>query len=202
MCRLPARRGPRGSRPHRPRRARDVGRDAVPFLQFRLDAALAGADVSTPEGRARAAERALAVIVEHPSDLVRDQYVMQVADRCRLDPTLLRDDVARQLRTGPARPLPRAPPQRRRPRQVGGDRAGLEALRLALHAPERTLPRLSPVLFVDEVQRRAYEAIATGGIPRRGDRRRARRGEDDVADAARAPARRGAPAASRAARTR
>ncbi|HEV3328100.1 MAG TPA: DNA primase [Acidimicrobiales bacterium] len=154
--------------------------DAVPFLQFRLDAALAGADVSTPEGRARAAERALAVIVEHPSDLVRDQYVMQVADRCRLDPTLLRDGVARQLRTGTARPLPR-PRRNGAAPQVGGDRAGLEALRLALHAPETTLPRLSTVLFVDEVQRVAYEAIASGGSHTEVIDAVQAEGEDDVA---------------------
>ena len=119
--------GRAGSRPARtPRTSRGPTRarsrtsvvDAVPFLQFRLDAALAGADVSTPEGRARAAERALAVIVEHPSDLVRDQYVMQVADRCRLDPTLLRDDVARQLRTGTVAPAAT------RPRRDGAATAG------------------------------------------------------------------------------
>ena len=42
---------------------------------------LAGADLRTAEGKARAAEAAMAVVREHPSDLVRDQYVMQVADR-------------------------------------------------------------------------------------------------------------------------
>jgi DNA primase len=155
--------------------------DAVPFLQFRLDAALSGADVSTPEGRARAAERALAVIVEHPSDLVRDQYVMQVADRCRLDPTLLRDDVARQLRTGTARPLPRPRRSGAAP-QVGGDRAGLEALRLALHAPKTTLPRLSAALFVDDVQRLAYEAIAAGATHAEVIDAALAEGEEDVAE--------------------
>ena len=155
--------------------------DAVPFLQFRLDAALAGADVSTPEGRARAAERALAVIVEHPSDLVRDQYVMQVADRCRLDPTLLRDDVARQLRTGGARPLAR-PRRSTEASSVGGDRAGLEALRLALHDPASTLPRLSPVLFGDQVQRAAYDAIAMGAPHAELIDAASAQGEDDVAE--------------------
>ena len=64
--------------------------DAVPFLGFRVERVLAGTPVETPEGRARAAEAALAVIREHPSALVRDQYVMQVADRCRIDPEQLR----------------------------------------------------------------------------------------------------------------
>ena len=157
-------------------------RDAVPFLQFRLDAALAGADVSTPEGRARAAERALDVIAEHPSDLVRDQYVMQVADRCRLDPTLLRDDVARRGRTPSNRPPLRVRPAAQTSLPGGTDRAGLEALRFALHAPDLMLPRLSTVLFSDDVQRRAYEAIASGvGHLEAIDDARAS-GEEDVAD--------------------
>jgi DNA primase len=62
----------------------------VPFLGFRVERALAAAALSSPEGRAKAAEVALAVIREHPSELVRDQYVMQVADRCRIDPEQLR----------------------------------------------------------------------------------------------------------------
>jgi len=63
---------------------------AVPFLGFRVGRALDAASMNTPEGRARAAEVALAVIGEHPSELVRDQYVMQVADRCRIDAEQLR----------------------------------------------------------------------------------------------------------------
>jgi DNA primase len=64
--------------------------DAVPFLGFRVGRALDAAVLGSPEGRARAAETALGVIAEHPSELVRDQYVMQVAERCRIDPEQLR----------------------------------------------------------------------------------------------------------------
>jgi DNA primase len=64
--------------------------DAVPFLGFRVGRALDAAVLASPEGRARAAEIALGVIAEHPSELVRDQYVMQVAERCRIDPEQLR----------------------------------------------------------------------------------------------------------------
>jgi len=64
--------------------------EAVPFLGFRLNRALAAGDLSTPEGRARTAERAVAVVREHPSDLVRDQYLMQVADRCGVQTDRLR----------------------------------------------------------------------------------------------------------------
>jgi len=74
--------------------------EARPFLQFRVDRVLAAADLSTVEGRARAADAALAAVAEHPDDLVRDPYVMQVADRCRLEPARVRErleDARRRL---------------------------------------------------------------------------------------------------------
>jgi DNA primase len=71
-----------------------------PFLQFRLDRVLQGAELSTPEGRAKAAEAAIGVIAEHPDDLVRDQYAMTVSDWCRLEP----DTVRRRLEDARRRP--------------------------------------------------------------------------------------------------
>ena len=63
---------------------------ARPFLAFAVERALGGADLSTPEGRSRAAEAALAVVAEHPNDLVRDEYLGEVAYRTRLDTERLR----------------------------------------------------------------------------------------------------------------
>ncbi len=84
----------------------DVGRDdpdalvaavtgATPFLEFRIDRLLAEADLTSLEGRARAAEQAAVLVAEHPNDLVRDQYVMKLAGRLEIDPDRLRDTVAR-----------------------------------------------------------------------------------------------------------
>jgi DNA primase len=78
---------------------------AKPFLQFRVERVLSAADLSTPEGRAKAADAALSAVAEHPDDLVRDQYVMQVAERCRLEPTSLRDRLERLRREGPKEPV-------------------------------------------------------------------------------------------------
>jgi DNA primase len=75
--------------------------EAKPFLQFRLDRILDAADTTTPEGRVRAADAALAAVAEHPDNLVRDQYVMQVAERCRLEPVSLRDRLEQIRREGP-----------------------------------------------------------------------------------------------------
>src|SRR5690606_20751229 len=81
-----------------------------PFLEFRVTRVLGAADLTGPEGRARAAESALEVIAQHPDPLVRDQYVMELADTCRIDATQLRvrlEDVRRN-------PRPPEPERRRR----------------------------------------------------------------------------------------
>jgi DNA primase len=95
---------------------------AKPFLQFRLERILDAADLSTPEGRARAADHALAAVAEHPDDLVRDQYVMQVAERCRLEPAALRDRLERIRREGPRTPPTRPERVPSRPSMPAEDR--------------------------------------------------------------------------------
>ncbi|HKH04227.1 MAG TPA: DNA primase [Acidimicrobiales bacterium] len=76
--------------------------NARPFLRFRLDRAFAAADLSTPEGRARGATRALDLVAEHPDVLVRDQYILDVAGRCRVEPDLLRRQLEERRRAGPS----------------------------------------------------------------------------------------------------
>ena len=148
---------------------------AKPFLAFRVDRALALADLSTPEGRAKAAEAGLAAVAEHPDTLVRDQYVMGIADRCHLDPTLVRERLAGHVageRTAPAprgrpvqveEPWPDEPPDLEMPFEempTGPvDKSGLEALRVAVHLPALVVDRLEPFLFLDVDQRAAFEAL-------------------------------------------
>lgn len=194
--------------------------EAVPFLQFRVNRALSGSDLSTPEGRAKAAELALAAVAEHPDALVQDPYVMRIADLTRLDPALLRDRLAVVSRSpatgarvgdrraagharagspaaaeaamsrsrrgsgagGSSAPAPtptptptetmrtpgavalrdrRAAPLAGSPTPMLSVRPGLEALRLAVHRPELVADRLEDVLFADELQRRAFKALAS-----------------------------------------
>jgi len=155
--------------------------EAKPFLAFRVDRVLQSADLRSAEGRAKAAEAALAVVAEHPNELVRDQYLMLVADRCRLEPDALRSlarrvaqrarsvpvegNGSRSERSGTAAPRPGAGAGRtdvaeRGPKR-GADvsRPGLEALRLAVHRPEEVGDRLEARLFPDELQRAAFEAL-------------------------------------------
>ena len=145
-----------------PEALQDAVKQAKPFLAFRLERVLAGADMRSPEGRARAAERAMEVIAEHPNDLVRDQYLREVADRCRIDADRLRAQAqgGRRSRAGEdaARPRPDA----------RTDSPEMEALRLAVHQPEVMADRLArlgcdrpeEVLFADEVHLAAFRALA------------------------------------------
>ena len=135
--------------------------EARPFLAFRLDRLLAGADLSSVEGRARAAGLGVEMVREHPSALVRDQYVMELADRCRVDADRLRQALAGPApRAGvAAAPAPARPPQGRR----SGGRSqtpALLALRLAVHDPASVCELLHEVLFVDPVHLGAYRALA------------------------------------------
>ncbi len=67
-----------------PERLAVAVRDAQPFLRFRIERLLAKANLATLEGRARAFEGAVAMVFEHPSAVVREQYLNDVAMRCQV----------------------------------------------------------------------------------------------------------------------
>ncbi|QYG92745.1 DNA primase [Iamia sp. SCSIO 61187] len=137
-----------------PDRLRAAVENPTPFLGFRVERALAGGRLDTPEGRARTAEAALDVIGEHPSDFVRDQYVMEVADRCRIDVERLRAS----LRPG-GRPSVRVAEAPRR--AAHSEDPEVSALRLAVDADHRSemLPLLHEVLFADDRHAVAFRAL-------------------------------------------
>ena len=128
--------------------------EARPFLAFRLERVLDSADFRSPEGRARAAEAAMAVIGEHPSDLVRDEYVMEVADRLRIDPARLRRRRPVPVPADGAAPeAPAAPSAARAPR------AEVEALRAVVAKPEQAAGRVHEILFTDPTVRAGLRAL-------------------------------------------
>ncbi|MGI8756610.1 MAG: DNA primase [Acidimicrobiales bacterium] len=147
--------------------------NAVPFLGFRVERILDAADLRTPEGRGRAAEAALTAIAEHPSEFVRDQYVMAVADRCRLEPQRLRN----AIRSGSVRPRVRVDFER--PAERRGETPGTNALRLAIAQPREVLPLLHEVLFDDEQQRAALRVLVEAD----GDLHRATEQADPLVEA-------------------
>ena len=180
---------PKGSDPAElaqrdPEALRQAVANAVPFLQFRLDRVLEGANLASAEGRARAAELAIEVLAEHPSELVRDQYKMKVADQLRIDVATFRQryaDLEQRPRERVEREVPNEP-LARRPAPVSSlPRPGLEALRLYVHGPDATKERFIAPNFINEVQSDVFEALNTGQSLSELIYALERRGQDDAA---------------------
>ncbi len=148
--------------------------EARPFLSFRIERVMRAADLETPEGRARAADAALGVVAEHPDALVRDQYVMDLADRCRVPADQMRARLE-QVRLAP-RPAPTDTPTRRREESgsasptVGrlpelADGVESEALRLRIHHPEVAGGVLDASMFRHPIAVATYRALDEWGSP-------------------------------------
>lgn len=148
---------------------------AIPFLGFRVERVLSSGNLSTPEGRARTAQLAVDAVREHPDDLVRDQYLMTIADRCHLDPDQVRAAARGAQRqrverpTSPNRRVANQPPDQqrgaavrvdeRRPDRPLTENAEHEALRLLVHQRAEVIDLLDPVLFSSPLRRRTYETL-------------------------------------------
>jgi DNA primase len=161
---------------------------ARPFLAFRLDRLFARSDLTTAEGRVRAATEAVGVVGAHPNELLRDQYLMEVADRCRMDVARLRSLPPPVVRPGDGRG--HSDSRSGRPRSDGGrsdgsrsdgsrsdgsrsdehDPAGgapvlglssveEEALRLAINRPAEVADRLEDALFSHPLALAAFQAL-------------------------------------------
>ena len=154
--------------------------NATPFLQFRLDRLFAAADLTTPEGRGRAGQAAAAIVAQHPNDLVRDQYVMQLALRLEIEADALRQAVATAAARPAPKPSPREAPRRRydnddgashgddangedAPRVVAPpkpiDRREMDLLRWAIHEPEMVADWIDVSLFADPQARAVFELL-------------------------------------------
>ena len=158
--------------------------EAVPFLKFRLDRVLDAGDMSTPEGKARAAEAALDVVREHPDPLVRDQYVIEIADHTRIEVARLRELLVadrRSPRAARPQPQPHHEPEPDWDDWVADDDASIqvestrltpedEAIRLQIHRPGEVGGRLSTALFADPIRREAFGAIEHEGVLAAADR--------------------------------
>lgn len=134
--------------------------NAQPFLGFRISRVLRGGDLTSPEGRARTAERAVAVVREHPSDLVRDQYLMQIADECQVDSARLRTmllapaPVVEERRWVPNAPSYGEPPPVVRELKASTER---EMLLLCLHRPEVVPAWVESHMFADPLLRQVFD---------------------------------------------
>ncbi|MFV2038998.1 MAG: DNA primase [Acidimicrobiales bacterium] len=130
---------------------------AEPFLAFRVGRVLSSAGMDTLEGRARAADAATALVREHPNPLVRDQYLVQIAERCGLDIEQLRAVAANR---GRRRPGPRVPAGNEDGEVVDlVDTVELQVLQMAVHRPELVPEMVSVELFADPCHQEIFEAL-------------------------------------------
>ncbi len=136
--------------------------EARPYLGFRLERLFVRSDLASPEGRARAANQAVEMVREHPDELVRDQYLMEVADRCRVEADRLRTMVRGAPESRPEAAAPARPAARGAPAPVAVSGPELEALRLAVHRPDVVAGRLTAGLFAHPLARRAFAALGGG----------------------------------------
>lgn len=125
-------------------------RDAQPYLQFRLERVLEKGDLRSVEGRARAAQACLEMVAEHPNQFVRDQYLMVIADRCRIPIEHLRDGVPEAARRSQQK-AGQAQEQvidlrRRNAVNASIPRVEEAALRLAIHRPEEVAALFDSIL--------------------------------------------------------
>jgi DNA primase len=132
------------------------------FMQFKLDRVLAAADLTGPEGRARAAEALVPVLREHPNELVREQYIQTASGTLGIDHAWFKQAVSRQ---GPARrdigELQRPDRDRQAPSHVAVDPREEDVLLWAIHDPELVADWLDASLFVDPVARAAFEQLSS-----------------------------------------
>jgi DNA primase len=135
---------------------------AKPYLAFRLDRILAAADLGSVEGRARAATAGVDVLRGHPNQLVRDAYLMKLADFCRVDVAALRGQLqqggGRRGAASPSRPAGIDAPVRPRPAETHP--AEVEALVLLVQERDAMLPWLADELFVDDRHLAVYWALS------------------------------------------
>ena len=156
-----------------PEALRSAVSEAVPFLQFRINRVLEKHHMSTVEDRARAAGEASKIANEHPDRMVRDPYLMQIADRCQIDIRLLRETAnnARSSLTGkqdaPSSLTVRQDAHGIASHSVASHANGTtltvedEAIKLAIHRHEDMLQSSYATLFVDQRKRKIFEVLQT-----------------------------------------
>lgn len=156
---LPVGRDPGDLWPDDKDRITKAAESVTPFLQFRLDRLIAAADLSSIEAKARVANDAVALIAEHPSDFVRDEYIQRAAGSIGLDNVQrFRDEVDKVRRGGKASLAPRSAPTRDQ-QERPFDRCELDALTWIVQAPELFVEHVDASLFGDMRLRDAFELL-------------------------------------------
>ena len=130
---------------------------AKPFLGFRLGRVIDGPAPQSPEATARLAESAMAVVNEHPNVNIRKLYAGQVAAQVGMPV----NDLVAMAERGVRRPHVNV--VRPRQRQERKENAEFVAIAVLVQSWDAIATWLVESLFVDEVYRRAFLAVAESG---------------------------------------
>ena len=126
---------------------------AVPFLGFRVERVLGSRKGRSPEDKAHIAGQAMAVINEHPNRELRKLRAAELAVALSIPPA----DLVSLAERGVRSPTVRIAPVRR----VGAaENAEFVAVAMLIQRWDDIAPWLMEELFVDEVARRAFLAVA------------------------------------------
>ncbi len=133
------------------------------FMQFKMGRVLTAADLTGPEGRARAAEALVPVLREHPNELVREQYIQTAAGTLGIDHVWFKQAIARSpaVRRGGDEDAAESREREARTRPVVIDPREEDVLRWAIHSPELVHDWLDATLFVDPVARAAFVQLSS-----------------------------------------
>lgn len=142
---------------HDPEGLADAVDNAKPFLGFRLGRVMDGKAPQSPEATARLAEAALGVINEHPNVNIRKLYAGEVAAQLGMP----MNDLVSVAERGVRRPHVNA--ARPKQRQDRKENAEFVAIAVLVQNWDAIATWLVEALFVDEVYRRAFLAIAESG---------------------------------------
>jgi DNA primase len=138
---------------------------ARPFLEFRVERALRAGSMDSVEARTRTADAALEMIAEHPNPLVRDEYAVTVASRCRLEVDNVRARLQHVGRGADRERVAAGSSTRAAAARSGrvAVREGpeVEALKLAIQNDPELPGLVVPELFDDELCASVYQLVIT-----------------------------------------
>ena len=130
---------------------------AKPHMQFRVDRVLGKGDFESNEGRARAAIEAMIVVAQHPDELIRDQYIVQIADKCLISA----DEIRRRASKENSKVEKSVTAREVVPAKMERLTTEYQALRMLIHKPDEVTDWLHPVLLSDPMAENVFVALTS-----------------------------------------
>ena len=129
--------------------------NAKPHMQFRVDRVLKKGDFESKEGRAKVAIEAMKVVAQHPDELIRDQYIVQIADKCLIGADEIRRRASKE-NFGTEKNAPTGEVAEMTQEKLTTE---YQALRMLIHRSEEVVDWLHPVLFSDPLAESVFIAL-------------------------------------------